>query len=236
MHPGWHWREQTAGSCQPIRRGAVRLSCGSGRCGWLPRSAISTRRSGLRWARLPGWSVSARRNGASGYSKPRSMSANAPVPRRRNRWAEAAEPRKRCIARGRDFGRPRRLSSRPLVLSCATAIAFAPAPHNLALSIMDLAALNHRALQHVINTRRTALDPSIPTSIGRLTSRPRSRRPTSRSVTTVAFSGEPSTSANGCLVPRCRCPRRHSRSRRNAAIDHQRRHIQPRQVFRQQLA
>ena len=39
------------------------------------------------------------------------------------------------------------------------------------------------------------------TSIGRVTSRPRSRRPTSRSVTRVAFSVEPSTTASGCLAP-----------------------------------
>ncbi len=36
-----------------------------------------------------------------------------------------------------------------------------------------------------------------------MTSSPRSRRPTSRSVVRVAFSVEPSTSASGCLVP-CR--------------------------------
>ena len=41
----------------------------------------------------------------------------------------------------------------------------------------------------------------MPTSIGRVTSRPRSRRSTSRSVTSVAFSVEPSTSASGCLTP-----------------------------------
>ena len=46
----------------------------------------------------------------------------------------------------------------------------------------------------------------MPTSIGRVTSRPRSRRSTSRPVTRVAFSVEPSTSASGCLVPSMSMP------------------------------
>ena len=37
--------------------------------------------------------------------------------------------------------------------------------------------------------------------MGRVTSRPRSRSPTIRSVTRVVFSVEPSTSAIGCLTP-----------------------------------
>src|SRR5665647_147736 len=47
----------------------------------------------------------------------------------------------------------------------------------------------------------SALPPSIPTRIGRVVSRPRSRRSVSRSVTTVVFSVLPSTSPKGCLVP-----------------------------------
>ncbi|VBA34994.1 hypothetical protein LAUMK35_05839 [Mycobacterium pseudokansasii] len=46
----------------------------------------------------------------------------------------------------------------------------------------------------------------MPTSIGRATFRPRSRRPTSRSLTRVAFSVEPSTTANGCLTPSMSMP------------------------------
>src|SRR5450756_1798611 len=46
-----------------------------------------------------------------------------------------------------------------------------------------------------------ALPPSMPTRIGRVVSRPRSRRSVSRSVTTVVFSVLPSTSPSGCLVP-----------------------------------
>ena len=61
------------------------------------------------------------------------------------------------------------------------------------------------------NTSRTArasaFDPSITTRTGRVTSRPRSRSPTISSVTRVAFSVEPSTSANGCLVPSMSMPR-----------------------------
>ena len=40
-----------------------------------------------------------------------------------------------------------------------------------------------------------------------MTSRPRSRRPTINSLTRLAFSVEPSTSDNGCLVPSMPIPR-----------------------------
>ena len=43
--------------------------------------------------------------------------------------------------------------------------------------------------------------------MGRVTSRPRSRKPTISSVTRVAFSVEPSTSDNGCFVPSMSIPR-----------------------------
>jgi hypothetical protein len=43
-----------------VRRGGTRQSCVSGRCGWSPRSAISTSRSGRRWARSRDCSASAR--------------------------------------------------------------------------------------------------------------------------------------------------------------------------------
>jgi len=39
-----------------------------------------------------------------------------------------------------------------------------------------------------------------------VTSRPRSRNPTISSVTSVAFSVEPSTSASGCLIPAMSIP------------------------------
>ena len=45
--------------------------------------------------------------------------------------------------------------------------------------------------------RRSALAPSITTRMGRVTSKPRSRSPVSRSVTTMAFSVAPSTSPAG---------------------------------------
>jgi len=49
--------------------------------------------------------------------------------------------------------------------------------------------------------RRSAFDPSSTAKTGRVTSRPRSRNPTISSVTSAAFSVEPSTSDNGCFVP-----------------------------------
>ena len=55
--------------------------------------------------------------------------------------------------------------------------------------------------------RCSALDPSRTARTGRVTSRPRSRSPTHSSVTRVAFSVEPSTSANGCLTPSMSMPR-----------------------------
>src|SRR6185312_14679724 len=73
--------------------------------------------------------------------------------------------------------------------------------------LVQLAALDYRVIEHVDHGLRSALDPSIPTSIGRVTSRPRPRRSTSGSVTSVAFSVEPSTSASGCLTPSMPIPR-----------------------------
>src|SRR3954452_20479221 len=55
--------------------------------------------------------------------------------------------------------------------------------------------------------RRSAVEPSMTTRIGPVTSRPRSRSPTSRSVTSVAFSVDPSCSASGCLTPSRSMPR-----------------------------
>jgi len=55
--------------------------------------------------------------------------------------------------------------------------------------------------------RRSAFDPSSTAKIGLVTSRPCSRSPTISSVTRVAFSVEPSTSDNGCLVPSMAIPR-----------------------------
>jgi len=52
-----------------------------------------------------------------------------------------------------------------------------------------------------VTARRSALAPSSTTRIGRVTSRPRSRSPSSRSPTTVAFWVAPSARASGTLVP-----------------------------------
>ena len=46
-----------------------------------------------------------------------------------------------------------------------------------------------------------ALDPSMTNNVGLVTSSPRSRSPTRRRFTTVAFSVSPSTTASGCLAP-----------------------------------
>ena len=61
-------------SCQRIRRGGTRRSCGSGRCGLSPRSANSMRLSGQRCARSRSRSVSGPpRRCANGFARPRSM-------------------------------------------------------------------------------------------------------------------------------------------------------------------
>ena len=77
----------------------------------------------------------------------------------------------------------------------------------------------------------------MPTSIGRVTSRPRSRRSTSSSVTRVAFSVEPSTSASGCLIPSMSMPERHDAARLGEVhpVDHQRDQVQPGQIRGEQL-
>ena len=58
-----------------------------------------------------------------------------------------------------------------------------------------------------VTARRSALAPSSTTRIGRVVSSPRSRRPASSSVTTVAFSVAPSARASGTLVPSMVMPR-----------------------------
>src|SRR4029077_3734019 len=60
-------------SCQVVRRGGTRRSCVSVRCGWSPRSVVSTTRSGRQSVKWPGcWGSAARRRCASGFAKPRS--------------------------------------------------------------------------------------------------------------------------------------------------------------------
>ncbi|QHE73968.1 hypothetical protein GFS60_07643 (plasmid) [Rhodococcus sp. WAY2] len=82
---------------------------------------------------------------------------------------------------------------------------------------------------------RRALDPSRPTSIGRVTSRPRSRRSTSRAVTSVAFSVEPSTSANGCLPVEVDAEGDGTAGLGDVdPVDHQRDQVEPGQILRQQ--
>jgi Asp-tRNA(Asn)/Glu-tRNA(Gln) amidotransferase A subunit family amidase len=63
-------------SCQVVRRGGIRRSCGSGRCGWSLRSAISTIRSGRRSVRsLVCSGLVVPRRCANGCARPRSMPA-----------------------------------------------------------------------------------------------------------------------------------------------------------------
>ena len=64
-----------------------------------------------------------------------------------------------------------------------------------------LASADDRVVEHVGIARRSALAPSMTHRIGRVVSRPRSRKPTSSSRAKVVFSVEPSTRASGCLVP-----------------------------------
>ena len=72
-------------SCQGVHRGVIRQSCGSGRCGWSSRSAISTIRSGRRSVRSPGCSGLARpRLSVSGCARPRLMPAHDLVRQVRN--------------------------------------------------------------------------------------------------------------------------------------------------------
>ena len=52
-----------------------------------------------------------------------------------------------------------------------------------------------------LTARDRALEPSSTARTGRVTSRPRSRRPTIRDVTRVAFSVEPSSMASGTFTP-----------------------------------
>ena len=70
-----------------------------------------------------------------------------------------------------------------------------------------------------------------------MTSRPRSRSPTISSVTRVAFSVEPSTSDNGCLIPSMSMPEGdHAGVLAEVhPVDHQRHQVQPGQVRGQQL-
>ena len=66
-------------SWQGVRRGGTRRSCVSGRCGWSPRSASNTTRSGRRSARSPGCLGSdRRRRSASGFDRLRSTAGCGP--------------------------------------------------------------------------------------------------------------------------------------------------------------
>jgi hypothetical protein len=61
--------------------------------------------------------------------------------------------------------------------------------------LVKLAVLDHWVVEHVAHRAAQRLGPVDHRRIGRVTSSPRSRSPTSRSQTRVAFSVEPSTSA-----------------------------------------
>ena len=88
-----------------------------------------------------------------------------------------------------------------------------------------------------VTARRRALAPSITTSSGRVTSSPRSRRPTSRSPTTVAFSVAPSASPNGTLVPSMVMPSATTPAvlGHSDAVHHEGDQVQPGEVGGQQL-
>ena len=66
---------------------------------------------------------------------------------------------------------------------------------------VELAALDDGVVEHVADRAAKRLCAVDHDQDGRVTSKPRSRSPTSRSVTTVAFSVAPSASPSGILVP-----------------------------------
>ena len=103
--------------------------------------------------------------------------------------------------------------------------------------LVELAAADHRPVEHVQDRAAQRLGPVEPARIGRVTSRPRSRSPTISSVTRVAFSVEPSTSANGCLAPSMSMPEGdHAGVLAEVhPVDHERDQVQPGQVRGQQL-
>ena len=85
--------------------------------------------------------------------------------------------------------------------------------HALGQMTTDIADLvlftagDDRVVEDRVDRSASALAPSRTKRVGLVTSSPRSRRPTKRRLTTVAFSVSPSTNARGCLVPSMSIPR-----------------------------